>query len=368
MGRQLFGDEPERYWEVALKESAHAIVTNVACLRKRPNVLIICGPHNKVLAEYIMLESLRVGAHPNLWTFDENFFLKSSGAAENLTAVVLQHVRSLVEKSNVIIWLSQFEDVSRFPSEIRKAAYSFWDAVDQAVKPKPCLFVNLPSPRYVRALRINYLEFLAAFINGVKVDYSRIRETGSNTALKLAETKLVHVSHAKGTDLQLSIHRRHAGVEDGTLEGCYSTGKECGVDVPGGEVYVAPVETSANGILAIDEHKDYGLKGLRLEFKKGRIIDFEAEKGGAAFRKLLKEAKGGKDRIGELGIGTNYGIKPVGWCIYDEKALGTAHVALGNNIHLGGVNEASIHVDFVLNKPTIRADNEIVMEKGRLVE
>jgi len=364
----LFGDEPERYWEVALKESAHAIVTNVACLRKRPDVLIICGAHNKVLAEYIMLESQRIGAHPNLWAFDENFFLKSSETAQNLSAVILKHVHSLIEKSNAIIWLSQFEDVSRFPREIRKAAYSFWDAVDQAAKPKPRLLVNLPSPTYVQALRINYLEFLAAFINGVKVDYSRLRETGSNLASRLAETKLIHVSHANGTDLQLNIKSRRARVEGGTLEDCYSTGKECGVDVPGGEVYVAPLETSANGILVIDEHREYGLKGLRLQFEKGRIVNFEAAEGSDAFSKLLKEAKGGKDRIGELGMGTNYGIKPVGWSIYDEKAIGTAHLAIGNNIHLGGVNKASIHVDFVLNKPTIRADEEPVMESGRFIE
>lgn len=77
----MFGEEPERYWEIALKESAHIIATNVACLRKTPNVLIVCGSHNKMLAEYIMLESQRMRAHPNLWAFDEEFFVKSSEKA-----------------------------------------------------------------------------------------------------------------------------------------------------------------------------------------------------------------------------------------------------------------------------------------------
>jgi len=364
----LLADEPERYWEIALKESAHVIVTSVACLRKRPNVLVICGLHNKVLAEYIMLESQRIGAHPNLWAFDQDFFLKiSKTASENLTTMVLKHSCSLVEKSNVIIWLSQFEDVEKLPADIRKAVYSFWDAVDQAVKRKPRLFVNLPSPTYVRAMRINYLEFLAAFINGVKVDYHRLRETGSNVALKLAGKRLIHVCHENGTDLEFSIERRRVAVETGTLEDCYSAGKECGVDVPGGEVYVAPIESSANGILVVDERKENRLKMLRLQFRNGRIVDFDAEKGGDAFKKLLQDAEGAKDRIGEFGIGLNYGVKPVGWSIYDEKALGTAHIAVGSNVHLGGANEASIHVDFVLNKPTVRADNRIVMEKGEFV-
>jgi len=365
----LSGDEPERYWEIALKECAHVIVTNVAVLRRRPNVLVICGPHNKVLAEYIMLESQRIGAHPNLWAFDEDFFRKGSETASlNLTTTVLKHARSLVEKSNVIIWLSQFENVEKLPADIRRAVYSFWDAVDQAVKLKPRLFVNLPSPTYVRAMRINYLEFLSAFINGVKVDYHRLREAGSSIAMKLAGKKLVHVCHENGTDLEFSIERRRVAVETGTLEDCYSTGKECGVDVPGGEVYVAPLESSANGILVVDERKENPLKGLRLQFKNGRIVDFEAEKGGDAFKKLLQRATGAKDRIGEFGIGVNYGVKPVGWSIYDEKALGTAHIAIGSNVHLGGANEASIHIDFVLNKPTVKADNRLAIEKGEFIE
>ena len=364
----MFGDEPERYWEIALKESAHVIVTDVARLRKRPNVLIICGPHNKVLAEYIMLESQRIGARPNLWTFDEDFFVKSLTASKNLTTTILKHVQSLVEKSNVIIWLSQFEDVERIPADFRKTVYSFWDAVDQTAKLKPRLFVNLPSPKYIRALKINYLEFLAAFINGVKVDYGRLREIGSNIASRLAGHNSVRVYHMNGTDLEFSIKNRRVGVEDGTLEDGYSTGRKCGIDVPGGEVYVAPVETSANGTLVVNEHKEYGLKELRLQFKNGRIINFKAETGGDVLKKLLKEAKGGKDIIGELGIGTNYAMKSVGWNIYDEKTLGTAHIAIGNNIHLGGANEASIHIDFVLDKPSIKAGNQPFMEKGRIVE
>ena len=367
-GIDLADNEPEGYWERALKEAAHVIVTSVAGLRKRPSVLVICGPHNKILAQYIMLESPRVGAHAFLWEFDEGFFLESlKNASEKPLAAVLSKARSLVEKSDVIIWLSQFEDVERFPVNVREVVYSFWDAVYEDVKLKPRLLVNLPSPKTVRAMRINYLEFLAAFINGVKVDYARIKGIGVNVALELAEKNRIRVSHSNGTDLEFSIEGRHVAVESGTLEDCYSTGKDCGVEVPGGEVYVAPIETSANGIFVVDEHKEYGLKRLELLFADGRIAEFKAERGGDSFKRLLEKAKGGKDRIGEFGVGTNYGMKPVGWSVYDEKALGTAHIALGNNVHLGGVNEASIHVDFVLDKPTVEVDNKVILRKGRIV-
>lgn len=363
----MFDNEPERYWEIALKECAHIIVTNVASLRKRPDVLVVCGPHNKVLAEYIMLESQRVGAHPRLWTFDEGFYLRSLETdPETLTTKMLGHTCGLVEKAHVIIWLSQFANIEQYPSRVRKTIYSFWDRINETIEQKPRLYVNLPSPELIRAMRINYLEFLSAFINGVKVDYHKLRETGSALASKLRGKEDVRLFHENGTDLRMHIEGRRVAFEAGTLEDCYSAGRECSVDVPAGEVYVAPVENSANGMVVVDELKDYRLSRLELHFQNGRLVEFNAQSGSDVFRKMLAEAEGEKDRIGELGIGTNYGIKPVGWSIYDEKALGTAHVAIGRNVHLGGVNKASIHVDFVLNKPSIEVDDKLIMKKGKI--
>jgi leucyl aminopeptidase (aminopeptidase T) len=65
-------------------------------------------------------------------------------------------------------------------------------------------------------------------------------------------------------------------------------------------------------------------------------------------------------------FGVNYGMRCVGWGVFDEKVLGTVHVAIGNNVHLEGTNKASIHVDFVLHKPTVKADDSVVMQKGKL--
>ncbi len=81
----------------------------------------------------------------------------------------------------------------------------------------------------------------------------------------------------------------------------------------------------------------------------------------------MDNAEGDKDRIAEFGIGINYGMKFTGYRMFDEKALGTAHIAIGSNIHLGGVNKASIHWDFVLYKPNIDVDDVQLMRKGRIL-
>jgi leucyl aminopeptidase (aminopeptidase T) len=316
-----------------------------------------------------MLESYVRGAYPYLWAFDENFFLKCSRiVSENVIAVLPEHVQSLLEKANVVIWLSQFEDLEKFPADFRSAISSFWDAVYEVVKAKPRLLVNLPSTKYIEAMEIDYEEFLYAFVDAVKVDYKRLRKIGSSIASELDGKRLIHVYDPNGTDLVFSIKDRCVGVENGTLEDCFSVGRECEVEVPAGEVYVAPIETSANGILVVDELRDYGIQELKLRFEEGKVVSFKAKKGGDTFRNILEKAEGDKDKIGELGIGTNYGMKPIGWNIYDEKAFGTAHIAIGDNLEWGGVNKASIHIDFVLHNPTIKADDKLIMETGRLVK
>ena len=353
--------------DMLMKKVAHTIATSIACLKEKSKVLVICALHNRMLAEYIVLESYALKAYPYLWVFDEKLFLRYARSfSDEAIATLPEHVCSLIRNSDVIIWLSQFDDIGKLPANVEEAIISFWDSVDVEIRTKPCLSVNLLSPRCIEELGLNYEKHLRAFAKAVNVDYCRLRRVGHSLARSLCGVKLVHVYDEKGTDLAFDIDKRRVGIEVGTLEDCFSSGKECEVDVPSGEVYVAPIETSANGVLTVEEFRGYSIQNLILRFKEGKIIDFKAEKGYDVFRGLLDKAEGDKDRIAEFGIGINYGMSRTGYRIYDEKALGTAHIAIGNNVHLGGENKASIHWDFVLYKPSIEADNVLIMKKGML--
>jgi len=352
-----------------MKEAAHSVVARCAFLKKESNVLIICGKHNSTFAEYLMRECYARHAYPHLWVFDENLLpKKTKRVAENIEATLPKHTRSLLENSDLVIWLSQFENPKTALTVLGEAVCLYWDQVDESVKAKPLLLVNLLSAKCVKTMRIAYKTFLAAFANAVNVDYDRVRKTGLNIAAGLDGRKMIYVTDPNGTDLSFSIENRRVGIEVGTLEECFSTGRECEVEIPAGEVYVAPLEDSAYGTLVADEVRDFNIRGLRMDFEKGRIIRFEAEKGEVSFQNLLKKAQGNKDRIAEFGVGINHEMKPLGVRIYDEKALGTAHIAIGNNTHLGGTNEASIHIDFILYKPTIKADNNLIMKEGHAVK
>jgi len=351
-----------------MKEAASSMVTRCACLKKGFNVVIICGRHNRAFAEDLMLECYAEHAFPHLWMFDEILIKNAQKIAKDAGTELPRHVRSLLANSDLVIWLTQFENPRDALTELGTAVCSYWDQVDEALKGRPLLSVNSLSERCLNTMDINYKKFLAAFANAVNVDYDKIKQTGLALFECLRKKEIIEITTPEGTDLTFSIKGRRVGIETGTLEECFSTGKECDVEIPAGEVYVAPLENSAYGMLVIDEVRGFGIRKLKMGFHKGRIASFEAEKGRASFKRSLDKAQGQKDRIAEFGMGINYGMKPIGLRIFDEKALGTVHVAIGNNVHLGGINEASIHIDFILHKPTVKADKGIIMEDGKVIQ
>jgi len=79
--------------------------------------------------------------------------------------------------------------------------------------------------------------------------------------------------------------------------------------------------------------------------------------------------KVGKDarNIAEFGIGTNDSAKLSGVLLEDEKVMGTIHIAVGNNVSMGGSVNVPIHLDGVVKKPTVWMDGKLLMKDGKLL-
>ncbi len=135
---------------------------------------------------------------------------------------------------------------------------------------------------------------------------------------------------------------------------------------PGGEVCVAPHADGADGVLVADLTVPHTVEGLVdepvvLRFERGRVTSIEGGKAASMLRNIIEQAGSGGDVIAELGIGLNHALRPRGHVMLDEKAGGTAHVAIGRNTGpLGGDNEATIHVDCVFSAPELEADGRAI--------
>jgi aminopeptidase len=78
------------------------------------------------------------------------------------------------------------------------------------------------------------------------------------------------------------------------------------------------------------------------------VVDASATRGEEYLVKML-DADDGARRLGELGIGTNYGIqRHTKSILFDEKIGGTVHLAVGRSYEeTGGTNQSAVHWDMV---------------------
>jgi hypothetical protein len=131
---------------------------------------------------------------------------------------------------------------------------------------------------------------------------------------------------------------------------------------PGGEIFVAPHADGADGVLVVDLTVPYTVEGLVdepvvIRFEGGRVTSIEGGRAAEMLRAIVDRAGPGADVIAELGIGLNHTVRPRGHVMLDEKAGGTAHVAIGRNTGpYGGDNESAIHIDCVFSGPELEAD------------
>jgi aminopeptidase len=145
-------------------------------------------------------------------------------------------------------------------------------------------------------------------------------------------------------------------------------------NMPSGEIFTSPVEDSINGWVSFTYPAIFqgtSVEGVRLEFEHGRVVNATAEKNEQFLLKMLDTDEGSRF-VGELGIGTNYGISRFTRNIlYDEKIGGTFHLALGNGFgEAGGLNESSIHWDLIsdaTNDTEMWADNELFYKDGKFL-
>jgi len=145
-------------------------------------------------------------------------------------------------------------------------------------------------------------------------------------------------------------------------------------NMPSGEVFAAPVETSAEGRIRFDYPICYGgreISDVRLVFRKGVVVEASATKNGDFLKAMIASDSGSK-RLGELGIGTNRRIQRfVKNILFDEKIGGTIHLALGRSpSQTGGKNRSAIHWDFIkdLRKGgAVYVDGKVFEKNGKFI-
>ncbi|WZO99078.1 aminopeptidase [Isosphaeraceae bacterium EP7] len=237
--------------------------------------------------------------------------------------------------------------------------------IRQAASKKRWVITQYPTDAYAADAKMSPDDYIAFVASAMFLDrddpgaaWRQLRERQAGLAAYMTGVKQVRIE-ADGTDLTLSVAGRTWINSDGRR------------NMPSGEIFTGPVETSANGTLRCGFpvcRNGRELIGIELKFKDGRVVEAKAEQGEEYLLSMLDLDPGARF-LGELGIGLNPGIdRFTGTILYDEKIGGTVHLALGSSYpETGGTNESALHWDLIVDlrdEGRVTADGVVVMQDG----
>ena len=208
-----------------------------------------------------------------------------------------------------------------------------------------------------------YEEFVWSAINK---DWDAVREHQARMVEILDPAEEVHVVSGEDTDITMSI----AG---NPTENDYAE-----KNLPGGEVFTAPVVDSVEGEVHFDKPlmaQGREVQDVRLRFEDGEVVEHSAEKNEEVLTAVLDTDDGAR-YLGELGIGMNRDIDQFTYnMLFDEKMGDTVHMALGRAYDetVGADNEgndSAMHMDMIVDMSEdshIEVDGEVVQRDGAFV-
>jgi leucyl aminopeptidase (aminopeptidase T) len=203
-------------------------------------------------------------------------------------------------------------------------------------------------------------------IRTLKADYHRIAKRTNYLTSLLDNADEVHISTVLGTDINIPI----GGIKAISSTGLVTTKGSYG-NLPSGESYLMPVEGKTNGVFIVDG--SFAAVGrieetpVTIAVKDGFATKIEGGNEASRLMKLLEPMGKMAYNIAELGIGTNDKAIITGAILEDEKVMGTVHIALGNNISMGGNCDVGIHLDGVILEPTVTIDGKVILDNGKLI-
>ncbi len=351
--------------DLRTQKLAKLVVKYSTFVKPDENVVISGSAEAQDFIIALYKEVLLAGGHPILRVNLPGltpFFYKH--AKEHQINKFPEHFDFLVKKSQKYIGIHtenntrELTDIN--PKKItsrQKITHPISDyIVNQKDKIRRCT-VGFPCLALAQEAEMSLTEYENFVFSACLQDWNKIGKKMDKILSKFKRGKKVHLI-GEGVDLKMQIHGKLAAADKGEE------------NMPGGEIFMAPVRESLNGWIkfdypAIRDGKE--VTGVFLRFKDGKVVEAQAEKNQDFLIEMLKTDKN-SNYVGELGIGLNPKVnKFTKNLLFDEKINGTIHLALGMAYkENGGGNDSAIHWDIVkdMKKAKIILDKKVIQDKG----
>jgi aminopeptidase len=271
-----------------------------------------------------------------------------------------------VEAADVIIIVKGSRNAAEradVPSPVMTAHREAQRPITKARMDKRWVGTQFPAPGEAQRAEMSSDAYADFVYDAVNKDWDAQREHQQQLVDILDPADEVRIVSGETTDVTMSVAGMIAVSDHGEM------------NLPGGEVYTAPVPDSVEGEVLFDipvVRSDREIEDASLQFEDGKVVEHGAAKNEDILTELL-ETDAGARRLGELGIGMNRDIDQFTRnLIFDEKMGDTVHLAIGKAYDHTvpddrDRNESAIHVDMIVDMSEdsfIEVDGKVVQRDG----
>ncbi len=357
----------KNYMDQRYAKLAQLLTTYSVKIKKGKHVWIRCvGLTSLQLGKEVYKEALKIGAHPYLDIHDDSLgsFYYSNAQPHQLEypALIEEHIANWADYTISLIAQENSRSLANVESSKLLLKEKTSKKVREIIMKKPWTLTVIPTHGLAQDAMMSTDAFEDFYFNATLRDWEKEGKRLQKLAKMLTNAKLIEVKGIE-TDLKLSAKAR-VFVPD------------CGeANMPGGEIFTAPVDTSVEGHVYFNFpllRSGKFIRDIRFWFEKGKIVKATASENEKYLHQILDTDEGAR-RLGEFAIGLNPGITQyMNNVLFDEKIQGTIHMAIGQAYEeCKGINTSQIHMDIVKDmKPkgsSVIADGVTILKDGKIL-
>jgi aminopeptidase len=347
-----------------IREHAQIVVEHSTDIQAGDEVVVVAPPAAEDLVVALYEAIGDAGATPmGMLSSDraERAFLRASDSFETP-----DHHLAVAEEMDAYIAIRANANVTETsdvaPETNSERSKAMRPVLNERLSKRWCL-TQFPAPANAQLAEMSTEGYENFVWDAVNKDWDAVREHQAQMVSILDPADEVRIVSGDTTDLTLSVAGNPTQNDYGEH------------NLPGGEVFTAPVPDTVEGEVLFDKplyHQGREVTGARLVFEDGAVVSHTAEKNEAVLSQVLDTDDGAR-RLGELGIGMNRDIDQFTYnMLFDEKMGDTVHMALGrayeDTVGDGNEqNESAVHVDMICDMSEdsrIEVDGEVVQRDG----
>jgi aminopeptidase len=279
------------------------------------------------------------------------------------------HLQALYEDTDVVVHVRAEVNATE-QSDVAAATQAEHSKATSPVREvrlsKRWCLTQYPSPGNAQLANMSTGAYENFVWDAVNKDWEAQREHQQRMVDVLDPADEVRIVSGDATDVTMSV------------DGMKTLNDYAEKNLPGGEVFTAPVPDSVEGEVLFDKplyHQGREITGAHLVFEDGEVVEHAADQNEDLLTEVLGTDAGAR-RLGELGIGMNRDIDRFTYnMLFDEKMGDTVHMAVGRAYEecVGEgreANRSAVHVDMIVDMAEdsfIEVDGEVVQRDGTFV-